>query len=142
MKTQTVSSLLRYMLGFIGVVQVFFGLVFIFAPVQFANLVGLPEAPSWALWIFTMFGARALGFGYGMFVAMRDPQRHAAWIQSMIAVQVVDWLGTAYFLLNGSMTLMQVSTAAFLPIIFVVTLVMRYPRRDTRIPLKASQQES
>lgn len=130
MTTQPSSATLRYTLGFIGVVQVILGLVFIFLPSQFATMLGLAETPPWALWMFSMFGARALGFAYGMFLAMRDPAQHSGWIRAMIVVQAIDWLATAYFLLNGSVTLMQVSTAAFLPIIFIVVLVRWYPNRS------------
>ncbi|MBE2270648.1 MAG: hypothetical protein IAE80_20590 [Anaerolinea sp.] len=128
MTTQRNSNVLRSMLGFIGVVQVFFGIMFTFVPNTFAGMVGLEAAPPWALWMFTMFGARAFGFAYGMFVAMRDPARHSTWIRAMIVVQAVDWIGTLVFLLNGSLTLMQVSTAAVLPVIFIATLVTQFPR--------------
>ena len=128
MTTQRNSNVLRSMLGFIGVVQVFFGIMFTFVPNTFAGMVGLEAAPPWALWMFTMFGARAFGFAYGMFVAMRDPARHSTWIRAMIVVQAVDWIGTLVFLLNGSLTLMQVSTATVLPVIFIATLVTQFPR--------------
>lgn len=134
MTTRTSSNLLRYTLAFIGIVQLILALVFIFIPVQFASLLGLAETPAWAQWMFIMFGARALGFAYGMFLAMRDPSQHVAWIRAMIGVQVVDWLGTAFYLLAGSVTLMQVSTAAFLPILFVGVLVARFPRSGANQP--------
>ena len=129
MTAQRNSNLLRYMLGFIGVLQIFFGILFTFLPNTFAGFVGLEAAPPWALWMFTMFGARAFGFAYGMFLALRDPVRHTSWIVAMIGVQAIDWLGTMVYLLNGSLTLTQVSTAAVLPILFIGTLVMRFPRQ-------------
>ena len=76
-----------------------------------------------------MFGARALGFAYGMFLALRQPEQHRDWIGAMIAVQAIDWLATIYFVLQGTVTLPQVSGASFLPIIFIVVLVTRYPRQ-------------
>ena len=130
MTTQRNSNLLRSILGFIGVLQIFFGVMFVFLPNTFAGLVGLEAAPPWALWMFTMFGARAFGFAYGMFIALRDPARHTSWIIAMIGVQAIDWLGTMVYLLNGSLTLMQVSTAAVLPIVFIAALVTRFPRRS------------
>jgi len=133
MNTQTSSSTLRYTLGFIGVVQVILGMVFIFLPTQFAAMLGLADTPPWALWMFSMFGARALGFAYGMFLAMRDPAQHTGWIRAMIVVQAIDWIATAYFLMNGSVTLIQVSTAAFLPIIFIAVLVRWYPRQTVTV---------
>src|SRR3982751_631315 len=90
------ASALRYTLGFIGVVQLILGLVFLFIPGQFASLVGLTVVPSWVPWMFAMFSARAFGFAYGMFVAMREPKAHRTWISAMILVQAVDWIVTIY----------------------------------------------
>jgi hypothetical protein len=122
-------SILRITLGAIGIVQLILGVVFIFAPAQFATVLGLATTPSWVPWMFAMFGARALGFAYGMFLALRNPQEHRDWIVAMIAVQVIDWIATIYFVLQGVVTLPQVSGASFLPIIFLIVLISRYPRQ-------------
>ena len=126
-------SVLQIMLGAIGVVQVILGIIFLFAPAQFATVLGLAVIPAWVPWMFAMFGARALGFAYGMFLAMRRPEENRAWIGAMIAVQAIDWIATIYFVLQGVVTLPQVSGAAFLPIIFIIVLVTRYPRQNTTI---------
>jgi hypothetical protein len=123
------ASILRITLGAIGIVQLILGIVFIFAPAQFATVLGLATTPTWVPWMFAMFGARALGFAYGMFLALRNPQDHRDWIGAMIAVQVIDWIATIYFLLQGVVSLPQVSGASFLPIIFLIVLITRYPRR-------------
>ena len=62
------------MLRFIGVVQFLFGLLFTLAPTAAGALLGLtPATPAWVAWLFVMMGARFLGYGFGMFVAARDP---------------------------------------------------------------------
>ncbi len=121
---------LRVTLVFIGVVQLVLGAAFALAPARFGAMLGLPETPTWVYWMFCMFSARALGFAYGMFLAARDPARHIHWIQAMIGVQAIDWLATMYFVLSGVVTLAQVSTASFLPIIFIGMLVVFYPRQQ------------
>ncbi len=126
-------SALRLMLGTIGIVQLILGIVFLLVPTQFAALLGLAVVPAWALWMFTMFSARAFGFAYGMFVAVRQPEVHGTWIVAMIAVQAVDWLGTMYYLLRGELSLPQVSTAAFLPVIFIIVVLSRLPRLKTTV---------
>src|SRR3954447_22883622 len=108
---------LRVTLVVIGVVQVFFGLLFVVAPGLLALLVHLPSAPAWTSWLFVMSGARFLAMGYGMFLAARDPLRHIAWINAMIIVQAFDWLGTLFSLATGAISLPQATTAPFLPII-------------------------
>jgi hypothetical protein len=119
---------LRVTLVVIGIVQVFFGLPFVVAPGLFSLALHLPSAPAWTTWFFVMNGARFLAMAYGMFLAARDPIKHVAWINAMIVVQVLDWLGTMYSILTGAITLTQAATASFLPVIFVVALLIRYPR--------------
>lgn len=115
-------------LRFIGVVQLVLGLLFVIAPQSYANIFDLAEAPGWAYWLIAMMGARFLGYAYGMFVAAREPQKHTTWIVTMIGIQAIDWVGTIYHLAAGSVTLGQVTTAAFLPVVFIILLVMFFPR--------------
>ncbi len=122
---------LQITLVFIGVVQLVLGVVFALAPAQFSAMLGLAQTPTWAYWMFGMFSARTLGFAYGMFLAARDPARHVHWIQAMIGVQAIDWLVTMYFVLTGAVTLAQVSTTSFLPLIFIGMLVIFYPRQQS-----------
>jgi len=138
--------LLQITLIVIGIAQIFFGAVFIFAPAKFSGMLDLPETPQWAYWMFGMFSARAFGFAYGMFLAARDPMKHVHWIQAMIGVQLIDWLATMYFVLDGAVTLAQgtsaygavtlaqVTSASYLPLIFIAMLVIFYPRQTTSAP--------
>ncbi len=123
--------MLQITLIVIGIAQIFFGAAFMLAPAKFSGILGLPETPQWAYWMFGMFGARAFGFAYGMFLAARNPMKHVHWIQAMIGVQLIDWLSTIYFVLNGAVTLEQVSSASYLPLIFIVMLMIFYPREKT-----------
>lgn len=118
---------LRRTLIIIGIVQLVLGGIFLI-PGLFQQMIGLDEAPEWVNWIFAMLGARALGFAYGMFVAAREPARHMAWIRAMIGVQAIDWVGTIAYLVSGTVTLAQVTTAAFLPIVFIAILIRHVPR--------------
>ena len=124
---------LRVTLVVIGIVQVFFGLPFVVAPGLFSLALHLPSAPAWTTWFFVMNGARFLAMAYGMFLAARDPIKHVAWINAMIVVQVLDWLGTMYSILTGAITLTQAATASFLPVIFVIALLIWYPRTSKKV---------
>lgn len=105
----------------IGVVQIVLGVTFLI-PGLFQQIMGLDTAPEWVNWLFAMFGARALGFGFGMFVAARKPAENVSWIQAMIGIQAIDWLTTLAYLATGAVTVAQVTTAAFLPVVFIVIL--------------------
>ena len=126
--TSRFPKLLRFTLWFIAVVQFVLGAAFLAAPEQTAQAMGLSVAPAWTNWLFGMMAARFLGFGYGMLVAARDPPRARAWINAMVAIQAIDWLVTLKYLLTGAVTLAQVSTASFLPVLFVIILVLGLPR--------------
>lgn len=57
----------------------------------------------------------------------------------MIAIQVIDWIVTLYYLTAGAVTFAQVTTASFLPAIFVVLLLISYPKptaKTAALPLK------
>jgi hypothetical protein len=121
---------LRFMLRFIGVVQLFFGVLFTVAPAAAATVFHLhPSAPSWVNWLFIMMGARFLGYGVGMFVAARDPIANVAWINTMIVIQIADWLSTIGYLLAHAMPFSSVAPAAVLPVVFVGGLLRWHPRR-------------
>src|SRR5579859_5475609 len=130
---------LRITLVVIGIVQVFFGLPFVAAPGLYSLVLHLPNAPAWTSWFFVMSGARFLGMAYGMFLAARDPVKHVAWINAMIAIQALDWLGTIYAIGTGAISFAQATDAPFLPLIFIAALLIWYPRKarmaEERAPL-------
>jgi len=113
----------------IAAVQIALGVIFTLSPATFPALVGLPPAPAWTDWIFAQFGARALGFAFGMLIALRDVRRHASWLTAMIGVQSIDWITTILALQSGKIGLAQVSTAAFLPVLFIVVLALELRRQ-------------
>jgi len=120
--------MLSFTLRFIAVVQFVLGAGFLVAPEGMASLLGLAATPGWANWMFGMMAARFLAFGYGMLVAARDPAGNLSWLRSMVAIQLVDWAVTVKSLLAGAVTLAQVSTASFLPLVFVALLWWCWPR--------------
>ncbi|NDY92719.1 hypothetical protein [Ideonella livida] len=119
---------LRGTLWFIAVVQFVLGAGFTLAPAQMAQSLGLPPVPGWAHWMFAMMGARFLAVGAGMLLAARDPWRHRAWLGAMIGIQAIDGLATWAYLWAGTVTLAQVSTASFLPVVFIALLWRGWPR--------------
>lgn len=120
--------LLAATLWFVAVVQFVLGAAFLAAPEQAVHALGLSPAPGWANWLFGMMAARFLGFAFGMAVAARNPVRARSWIVAMIGIQTIDWIVTLKYLALGGVTLTQVSTASFLPVLFVIGLAVAMPR--------------
>lgn len=125
--------LLRTMLRFIGVVQLILGTTFALFPSQFIATMDLDATPEWVYWLFAQMGARFFAFGIGMFIAARHPERHQSWIGLMIGIQIIDWIATIFYLATDTVTLAQVTTAAFLPILFIVVLGWYFPRQQVNL---------
>ena len=123
-------KLLSFTLWFIALVQIVLGLAFLFAPDATGRILGLAPAPDWTRWMFGMMAARFLGFGYGMLRAARDPYGSVPWIKAMIGIQSVDWVVTLFYVSTGAVTLAQVSTASFLPVIFIIVLLSNFPQQN------------
>ena len=85
-------------------------------------------APGWANWLFGEMSARFLAFAFGMWITARDPYANRSWILAMIFVQAVDWIVTVKFISMGAISFWQVPPAAILPILFIIGLVVAYPR--------------
>ncbi len=124
--------LLRATLIFIALVQFVLGAAFLLAPQAAVHTLGLSATPDWANWLFGQWAARCIGFGIGMLVAARNLAQAAPWIWAMIVVQALDWGVTLKYLLAGAVTLPQVSTAPFVPILFIVLLLIAMPRAARR----------
>ena len=129
------SKLLIVTLRIIAIVQAVLGIAFLLLPELSAKSLGLAPAPGWTNWLFGMMAARFLAFAYGMWLASNqldgNPSASVAWIKAMVGVQAIDWCVTLLYLWRGDVTLSQVTTAAFLPIIFIIILVRGLPRNAT-----------
>lgn len=126
--TSRYPRLLRATLIFIAVVQFILGAAFLLMPQTAVQTLGLSATPDWANWLFGQMGARFIGFGIGMLVAARNFTQALPWIWAMILVQAMDWIVTLKYLLAGSVTLPQVSTAPYFPLLFIALLLIAMPR--------------
>jgi hypothetical protein len=122
---------LKLTLYVIGSFQLILGLAFLAAPEPVARQLGFePAAPAWANWLLAMMAARFLGYAYGLFWSARHPDGAGPWIDTMIAIQAIDWIATLTYLYRGEVTLRQVSTASFMPVVFIAALTWFHPRRS------------
>lgn len=128
----------RWTLRIVAIVQFVVGAVLL-VPGLPEMLFDLAEAPGWVGWMLAMSGARFVGFGIGMMLASGDPAAHRPWVSTMVLVQAIDWLATIAYLLAGSVTLAQVTTAAFLPVAFIVVLLWGLRELDRAEAASADQ---
>lgn len=133
MRNSRHPSVLRVSLWLIALVQFVLGAGFLVAPEGMASALGLSPPPGWANWLFGMMAARFLGYAYGMLMAAREPERNMAWLQTMVGIQLIDWAVTIKYLVAGVVTLAQVTTASFLPLVFVALLWWAWPQSDASV---------
>jgi len=133
-RTPMRTFILRITLVVIAIAQFVAGLLYMFFPGMLAESLGLPETPQWSYWVFALFGARCLGYAVGMILAVRDPLKYRAWIITMIGVQAIDWIATLVYIGSGALTVAQAPLSVFMPVVFIVLLLVTMPRNGTETP--------
>ena len=114
---------LRATLIVIGVIQILFGAMLLVTPATLPALLHLqPAAPDWVNYVLAMSAARIIGYGIGMFVAARAPWRHRVWIDTMIAIQAIDFIATAGYLAGGVLSVRYVGAALVAPLVWIAVL--------------------
>lgn len=93
-------------------------------------------APGQTSQLFGTMGARCLGFGYGMALAASNPLADLLWVKATTAIQAVDRTVTLCHLTAGAIAVALVTTASFLPAIFVIPLLVSYQKPATAGPAK------
>jgi len=120
---------LKFLLGFIGVVQIVLGLLALFTP-QFFLQTAMKLGPTSADigYPLGMFAARLLVVGAVMFVVMRNPVKHRLWIDAMIGIQIIDLLSGLYFTATGVVNIQAAGFPMFNAALFTVLLIMWRPK--------------
>jgi hypothetical protein len=119
----TIMRILRATLIVIGIIQISCGAMYLVTPGAVAGSLQLqPAAAPWVNWLLATAGARFIGYGIGMFAAARAPSRHPVWINTMIAIQAVDFLATLGYLANGVLPAHHFALTLWLPLLWVVLL--------------------
>src|ERR1700733_5327067 len=131
----TAMRVMRAALITIGIIQILVGATLLVRPATLQTLLHLqPAAPAWVNYILAMSAARIIGYGVGMFVAAGAPWRHRDWINTMIAIQAVDFIATAAYLANGVLQLGHVAAGLLLPWLWIAVLRWAPPRAPTAPP--------
>jgi hypothetical protein len=113
----------RVALTLIAITQISYGALFVAAPNSVAGLLGLQAgAPGWVDWLLVTAGARFIGYGIGLFAAARSPERHRLWINTMIAIQAVDFIANVAYMANGALPFDRVAPTVWLPLVWMALL--------------------
>ncbi|WP_339915416.1 hypothetical protein [uncultured Brevundimonas sp.] len=101
---------LRIVLWMVAISQLVLGVLTLFVPAQFFDLIGLSTPPADNQYMLAMLGARFLAYGFGLIVLARSTEIKSFWIWNMVAVQLIDLAAGIYYTANDTLTL---SVSAF-----------------------------
>lgn len=121
-------TILRVTALITGVFQIMGGVGYLLAPAAVNGIYGLTISPADATYPFMLIGARFLALGFGSMLVVRDPWANRGWIQAMIAVQALDGIVTVSGSLAGTMTIGQGTPLPLMPFLWVVLMLVGYPR--------------
>lgn len=111
----------------IGVSQLVLGAIYLVAPQGFIAWQGLSPVGSDIGYPLAMLAARFLVYGVGMFMIAREPDRYRIWFDGMIAIQIIDFLAGAYYVLTGVVAAADAAVPMANALAF--TLLMLWVRR-------------
>lgn len=78
------------LLKLIATIQIALGALYLVAPQWLLARMGHSAAPADLLYPLGMLAARFLAYGAGLWMASREPARHAPWIRLMAVIQLID----------------------------------------------------
>jgi hypothetical protein len=112
------------MLVVLGIIQIVSGTMYLATPsAAVAAMLGVETpAPPWVCFALATAGARSVGYGIGMLAAARAPWCHQLWINTMLGIQIVDFIAILLYRADGTLTLRHLGPAAALPLLWVVIL--------------------
>ena len=115
-----------------AVIAILLGLVYIFIPSQFADMVGFEHGPISTLYLLAMLGITFVAIGAFLIIAARDPLKNILWVQFAIAWAILAVVVEASSIGRGFVTFEQVGTGLIIDAVFAVALLALYPWRAAK----------
>ena len=123
---------LRVVMIIWATISILLGLVYIFMPTQFADMVGFEHGPISTLYLLAMLGVTFVAIGAFLIIAARDPLKNILWVQFAIAWAVLAVAIEAYSIGRGFVSFAQIGTGVIIDSVFAVALLALYPWRAAR----------
>ena len=122
---------LKWLLMFIGVVQLVLGVAILLAPTLFFATMGYSVPPADLNYMFGMLAARFIAYGWGMFVIAQKPEQNLFWLNNMILIQVIDLAVGLIYTGRGAVPLAISAFPMFNATLFIALLWLWHPQRQT-----------
>ena len=113
-------------------IAILLGLVYIFLPSQFADMIGFEHGPISTLYLLAMLGVTFVALGAFLIIAARDPLKNILWVQFAIAWAILAIAVEASSIGRGFVTFEQVGMGLIIDAVFAVALLALYPWRAAK----------
>ncbi len=123
---------LRIVLWLIAISQLVLGALTLFAPAPFFSAMGLSVPPTDTFYIIGMLSARFLAFGIVLIVLASREHVDPLWLQSMVAIQLLDLAAGVYYTASGAVPLTVSAFPMFNALLFSILLILVLRREPGR----------
>ena len=115
-----------------GVIGILFGLVYIFIPQQFGEMMGYGEGPAWIMYMSAGLGVCLIAPSVFLIAAARDPLRHIYWVKFAILWAVLGLVIALYSTIRGYVGFDKTGMEIIMQAVFLAAFLVFYPWRGAR----------
>jgi hypothetical protein len=115
-----------------GVVEILFGLMFVFFMQKFGEMLGFENVPDWVLYLGALLGLTLIAVCVFLIAAARDPLRHISWVKFAILWFITGVIAGVYSIILGYVDFGQAGMGIVWDAVVTVALLIFYPWRKAR----------
>jgi len=124
---------LKVLLRIIGILQLVLGLLYLFTPLGFLEIMGhsIPQADI--AYPLGMLAARFIAYGIGMLFISNQPENQIFWINNMILIQILDLVAGVFYTITGVINLSHSGFPMFNATLFIILLSLWRPKTKIKL---------
>ena len=115
-----------------GVVEICFGLGFLFFLPQWSAMLGFEEGPDYIQYMGALLGLTLIAVSIFLIMAARDPLRHIYWVKFAILWAVTGVIAGLYSIIMGYVHFGQAGMGIIWDGVVAVALLIFYPWRGAK----------
>lgn len=112
-----------------GVVEILFGLGFIFFLQEMGKMLGFEKGPDYILYIGALLGLTLIAVSVFLIAAARNPLRHISWVKFAILWAITGIIAGLYAVIRNYVDIGQAGMGIICDAVLAVALLIFYPWR-------------
>lgn len=116
-----------------GVVEILFGLGFVFFLQEIGEMFGFEKGPDYQSYYGVLLGLTLIAVSVFLIAAARDPLRHISWVKFAILWAIIGVIAGVYSIILGYVDFGQAGMGIIWDAVVAVALLIFYPWRAARV---------